>query len=260
MLGRGKGKKAKELKFIGITQCSPATAAKVMKKAKYDMERALGHYYDNIHLYPAPIKKNKEASKEDLKKLDTMFNGYCEMKEDSTTTSAEGFEKLHTDLGIDFTGKGPFLLAFKLNCKTYGQMTRDEFKKGFGGTWGVFTISDMKSKVSTMKSDITGDRDKFTAMYNWTFRYMKENDQKKTIPQVYAHAVWTVLLKDHDPKLPLLEKFLEYVETTEKAVTFDTWKESRKFLMTCSDVDKFENDGAWPTLVDNFLDKIGEAS
>lgn len=242
-----------ETQFASICQCSAEVAQTVCKKFKWDLQQAMEHYYGNRHKYPASVVK-KEASKVQLKALDDLFNKYVDDEKDTTGSD---FQTLHEDIGIDFEAKGPFMLAFKFNCQTYGQMTREEFKKGFT-KWESYKLPDMKIKASSMVKNFNSND--FSNMYTWTFNYMKDNDQKKTIPKEYAHAIWSVLLKDHKPALPCLAKFLEFVEESleddeVKAITSDTWKQTREFLTKCKDQKTFENDGAWPTLIDKFLDK-----
>lgn len=58
-----------------------------------------------------------------------LFNTYTE-KDDETVIATEGFEKLCTDANIPFDGVLPLILAWQMEAKEMGRITKDEWVKG----------------------------------------------------------------------------------------------------------------------------------
>ena len=58
-----------------------------------------------------------------------LFNGYTK-KDDKTVIETEGFEQLCSDANIAMDGALPLILAWQMDSKEMGKITKDEWVKG----------------------------------------------------------------------------------------------------------------------------------
>lgn len=237
--------------FVSVTQCDNKVADLVLKKFRYDLQAALNHYWSNRDEYPANVPKAPSAT--NVKQLETLFDSYTG-EEEKDSTSAEGLMKFYKDLGIDPEHRYALYVAYILKCNESGEIGRQEFVNGLG-SMGTFKLSDIKTKLKTRCSSVDKNKSEFDSCYAWLFAYLKENKQKKSIGKDVAVIIWSLVLKERG--LKLLDDFIEFVETKAddvKGITSDTWINAKNFLEACSDPKTFENDGAWPILVDSYLE------
>lgn len=237
--------------FVSVTQCDNKVADLVLKKFRYDLQAALNHYWSNRDEYPANVPKAPSAT--NVKQLETLFDSYTG-DDEKDSTSQDGLMKFYENVGIDPMHRYALYVAYILKAETSGEISRKEFVNGCGGM-GAFKLADIKSKLKTRCGSIDKSKSEFDACYVWLFTYLKENAQKKSIPKDIACIIWGLVLKDRG--LKLLDDFLKFVEDSSedvKGITSDTWINAKKFLEECNDPKNFENDGAWPILVDSYLE------
>jgi len=250
-----KSKKTKiVVQFMSVTQASNETATAVLSKHRYSMDAALEHYFINRHLYPDTDPP--KPSKDKISKLNKLFEKYAD-EDEKDETSEDGLVQFYKDVGIDPNKKESLLVAYKLELSTMGEITRKEFVDGFS-SMKAFTLKDIKKSCEKECKYILSSDDHFDKFYKWLYNFVKENPDKRSIPKDVALQLWTVVLGDNE--YPLLKVFLEFCTTKDdlKSITMDTWTNVRKFLKTCRDTKGFVNDGAWPILVDEFLDSREE--
>jgi len=242
--------------FTNVTQCDPKVAELVLKKFGYNLQTALNHYWSHRADYPA--NPSKEPSQANVKQLDTLFDAYADLQEEKDSTSEDGLMKFYGHVDIDPAHRYAFYVAYILKSESSGVISRKEFVQGFG-KMGLFKIADIKTKLKTECANIDRSKEQFNSFYLWLFAYLKETAQKKSIPRDIAAVVWELVLGSRG--LKLLSDFIEYVQNSDdvKGITSDTWINVKKFLEECDDAKSFENDGAWPILIDGYLDDRGEA-
>jgi len=232
--------------FMSVTYQSNSVAERILKMHRYKLESALEYYYDNQHKYP----KCTEPPKASMNKLEKLFDKYAGDEKDSS--SGEGLQKFFKDIDVDLSHRWSLYIAFLLKSTQMGKITRKQFTEYFGSK-RAFTISEIK-KTCAKECGSIDKRDKsFGEFYVWLFSHVKENENKRSIPKEFAITLWSIVLPTEKyPLLPDLSKFAKDNEV--KAITLDTWTVVREFLGTCKDPKTFENDGAWPMLVDQYLD------
>jgi len=234
--------------FMSVTQQSTEVAERILRAQKYKLEPALEYYYTNQHRYPT----TSQPSKASLKELDKLFDRYID--DEKEKCSQTGLAKFFEDIGVDLAHRWTLFIMYLLKTKTNMQITRKEFTDYFG-KMRAFTISDMKKTCTKECRSIDDSDKKFEEFYIWLYSHVKENEQKRSIPKDFAIQLWGIILsKDKYPLLEDLSKFASKHEDI-KAITLDTWTVVRQFLKTCKDPKTFENDGAWPMLVDMYLDE-----
>jgi len=233
--------------FMSVTQQSSEVAEKILRTNRFKLESALEYYYTYQSKYPQPA----EPPQASLNKLEKLFDKYAGDEKDST--SEEGLKKFFEDIGVDLTHRWSLFVAFLLKSKTMMKISRKEFTEYFGRK-RAFTISEIKKTCIKECRSIEKSERLFGDFYVWLFSHVKEKEDKKTIPKDFTMMLWSIVLPVEEyPLLPDLTKFAN--ENKEiRAITVDTWTVVREFLATCKDPKTFENDGAWPTLVDQYLD------
>jgi len=233
--------------FMSISHQSKEVAERILRAQNYTLEPALEFYYTNIHRYP----ETAQPSKASLKQLDKLFDRYID--DEKENCSQAGLAKFFEDVGVDLAHRWTLFIMFLLKTKTNMKITRKEFTDYFG-KMKAFTISDVKKTCTKECRSIDNSDPKFLAFYTWLYSHVKENENKRSIPKDFAIQLWNIVLTKE--KYPLLEDLSEFASKNEeiKAITLDTWTVVLQFLKTCKNPKTFENDGAWPMLVDMYLD------
>lgn len=193
----------------------------------------------------------------------------------------EGLEKLCSDANIPMEGALPLLFSWQLGAQEMGKFTKDEWVE-WTTARKISTLSQiyqaladlddllidgkppLKRPSNAKKNDEPYDRtsywayaadtkDAFRKLYMFCFTLVKP-PQSRNIDMETATAFWTVLLA---PKSPLMKDVLEFVGgkgESYKAANKDLWTMMLEFCETMSpNLDGYEADGAWPTLLDDFV-------
>ena len=143
------------------------------------------------------------------------------------------------------------VLSYVMKAETMGVYTKQEFTHGFEAMQ-CNTVSDMKKKIPTLREYLRQDG-KFKDLYRYVFLFLREPGLKNVALE-YAITMWRLLLKE---RCSFLEEWVEFMETQSKvkAVTKDTWNMLLDFIEhTNSDLTNYEDDGAWPVMIDNFVE------
>jgi len=235
--------------FMSVTYQGNSVAERILKMHRYKLEPALEYYYNNQHKYP----KSAEPTKASMNKLEKVFDKYAGNEKDCT--SAEGLQNFFKDIDVDLSHRWSLYIAFLLKSTQMSSITRKQFTEYFGSK-RAFTISEIKKTCTKECRSIDKYDKSFAEFYVWLFSHVKENEDKRSIPKDFAITLWSIVLPaEKYPLLPELSKFAKENKDV-KAITLDTWTVVREFLGTCKDPKTFYNDGAWPMLVDQYLDAV----
>lgn len=240
--------------FINVTHCDPKVADTVLKKFNHSLQNALNYYWSHRDEYPANVPA--APSQANVKALDAVFDKFAS-EEEKDSTSADGLMEFYKAVDVDAAHRHALYIVYLLKTEEQGVISRQEFVQGFG-KMRAFKISDIKTKIKSECASIDRSSEQFKKFYAWLFFYLKESKQKKSIGKDVATLMWGIVLKDRG--LQLLDDLINFVDESEeeiKGITEDTWVNVKKFLETCKDPKTFENDGAWPILIDNYLEAKG---
>ncbi|KZP32551.1 DUF298-domain-containing protein [Athelia psychrophila] len=216
----------------------------------------------------------------------SLFNTYIDP--DTADTSdpsigSDGFERLCSDAQIPLDGALPLVLAWMLDAQEMAKIGKDEWVKGtaklqisslhaFGAA-----IRDVEALLLLDKPPIkrplpkTGgklEKEPYNRDQYWTYAADKKGAFLKLYgfcfalakpptridgTQQMATAFWSVLLV---PRFPIMSDVIEFINDkgSYKGANKDLWSMMLEFCQSVSpSLDNYEADGAWPTLLDEFV-------
>jgi len=227
----------------------------------------------------APVKSQSSVSKIEPYSPDraaSLFQKYA-AEDEPDAIGPEGFEKLFTDAQLPFDGALPLILAWQLNAKEMAKFTRDEWTKGTESlkisslSQLAMALTDLENLLISSKpaaKDTTGKKDPydkfayrkyaadpkaaFQTLYSYCFTLAKA-ENSRNIEMEVSMAFWSVLLV---PQYPIMSEVLTFIteKGTYKATNKDLWSMMLEFCRTVNPtLQDYEADGAWPTLLDDFV-------
>jgi DCN1-like protein 1/2 len=162
----------------------------------------------------------------------------------------DGIIALCSDIGIDPMDVIVLMLMYKLDCKQQYKITRKEWMTGFQNNQ-IQNLADMKTKIPQVKNSLNDNAKSFKSFYSWCFNYVKETDQKGMAVEV-ACQTWPVVLSG---KYKHLEDWCNFMQVeVAKTIQKDTWDLFYDFIVQVgNDFNNYNEDGAWPVAVDEFV-------
>ncbi|KAJ3388854.1 DCN1-like protein 1 [Entophlyctis sp. JEL0112] len=160
-----------------------------------------------------------------------------------------GTERLCQDLGVDPMDVVTLVLAFYLKCERMCEFSRQGWIEG----WTVLrceTLESMKAAIPRMRADLD-DPQKFRDIYTFTFNFAKAENQKSLALET-AVGFWQLLFSE---KYKFIDLWIEFLESHKNAISKDTWNQFLDFTVKYpSGFDGYDEDGAWPLLIDEFVE------
>jgi len=225
---------------------------------------------------PAPPKKTMKHDPYTPQRALTLFAIYAD-SDDVNVIGPEGFEKLCADADMPLDGPRPIIFAWQTGAKDMAKITKDEWVSGTS-TLKVSSVSQISLAMTELeellirgkppvkaatKKDQDYDRTSyfnhsanikaaFQKLYLFSFSLAKP-EESRNIDMETSVAFWTVLLV---PKYPIMAEVLNFINEkgTYKATNKDLWTMMLEFCETVKpSLEDYEADGAWPTLLDDFV-------
>lgn len=205
-------------------------------------QRAFEHYY-SAGQYRAVTSVNRKS-------IEKIFDKYKDANDDKVL--AEGVSQFCEDLEVDPEDIVMLVISYKMRAEYMCEFTREEFVGGFAAM-EVDTMAKLKGKLPALRNSLKESR-AFKEVYVYAFGWSRDKGQKSVSLEV-AMAMWKLLFSP-STEWPLIDLFLEYVGANYKnAVSKDTWTQLLNFMNTINeDLANYDDEGAWPTLIDDFVD------
>lgn len=179
--------------------------------------------------------------------VNALFDSFKDVEQEKI--GAESLYVLFDAVDLDPLDISALIFAWKLNAQTPCEFSRHEFVEGLIKL-GVDSMPKLKKKVHTLKTMIQEPAD-FRSFYMYAFNYNKPPGQR-SMPVDTARQLCSLLLRDRFIHLDL---WLEFLKGRKHAVTRDSFALLLDFAMIVDgDFSNYEEDGAWPVLLDEFVE------
>jgi len=207
-------------------------------------------------------KKGMTSSKKDsdsqfnAKKLDKLFETYKEVDPDKPANEEDyigptGVTTFLGDLGVDPEDVVVLVLAWHLKAVEMGYFTKKEFTEGFKAL-NCDTIDKIKAKFDGFRTELN-DPAKLKEIYKYSFHFVKEDADKKTIPIDMAEAMLKLVLG----KRSHVGTFCQFLttQTEYKGINLDQWMSFLEFSRAIGPkLEEYDEAGAWPVLIDLYVE------
>ncbi|KAH8077913.1 Cullin binding-domain-containing protein [Filobasidium floriforme] len=281
MKSSGKSTKEKEAlatQLRSITGATSSDATRLLKKANYNLERAIDHFYSDSAAQQAAISSQLSSSsssgKSIEKKLGDIWESYKDASSSPPLITIEGTMKLCEDLEID-PENDPilFCLAADLGSKTVGEWPKDGWVKGWRTIdASVESLAGMKAQLPRLRKKLNENPEYFKKVYGHTFT-MSLQPGARVLALDSAISFWQVFFpaalsaspsalshitnpstgETTDPAFTDLDDWLEFMKARGKPVSKDVWGLFVDFVRTIDpDYANYDEDGAWPSVIDEF--------
>jgi len=174
----------------------------------------------------------------------------------SDVIKEQGFLKYGKELGVeDDNDMGLMIVSWKIGAEGQWEFKREEFIEGWVG-YGCSGEKEMRKRLDEWRAEIQKSDTEFKKFYYFVFDYLKE-DKRTTILTEEAVTVWGML--GIDKKWGLWNKWNEFVTKDTKVISRDNWRQFVDFMKAHPDkVDDYDANASWPTLMDSFVEYVGE--
>lgn len=169
---------------------------------------------------------------------------------DEDVLGPEGMEKFCEDIGVEPENIVMLSLAYKLDAKSMGFFTMAEWLKGMTELQAD-SISKVQHKLDYLRS-LLDDPVQFKNIYRYAFDFARDKEQRSMDIDT-AKAMLALLL---GKKWSLFGSFHQYLDQSKyKVINKDQWCNILEFSRSIApDLSNYDEDGAWPVLLDEFVD------
>ncbi|AQK83398.1 Defective in cullin neddylation protein [Zea mays] len=151
--------------------------------------------------------------------LEDIFNRYKEP--DADMIMVEGISQFCNDLQVDPQDIVMLVISWHMKAATMCEFTRQEFIGGLQSI-GVDSIEKFRGKLPSLRAELKDDN-KFRDIYNFAFTWAREKVRHN------------------------------------KAISRDTWSQLLEFVKTTDpQLSNYDDEGAWPYLIDEFVEYLTE--
>uniref|UniRef100_A0A8D0CL75 DCN1-like protein n=1 Tax=Scleropages formosus TaxID=113540 RepID=A0A8D0CL75_SCLFO len=162
----------------------------------------------------------------------------------------EGMEKFCEDIGVEPENVVMLVLAWKLDAQSMGYFTLQEWLKGMSDLQCDST-EKLRNSLDYLRS-VLNEATNFKLIYRYAFDFAREKDQR-SLDLNTARCMLGLLLGKTWPLFPVFNHFLE--QSKYKVINKDQWCNVLEFSRTISlDLSNYDEDGAWPVLLDEFVE------
>ncbi|GER48114.1 defective in cullin neddylation protein [Striga asiatica] len=239
----GRGQREKVQQFMSITGASEKIAIQALKSSEWQFEGAFDIFYSHPHV----------KSVADTRHLEELYNRYKDPYADMIL--ADGITLLCNDLQVDPQDIVMLVVSWHMKAATMCEFSKQEFIGGLQSL-GIDSLEKFRERISFMRSELK-DEYKFREVYNYAFGWAKEKGQKSLALDT-AIGMWQLLFAEK--QWPLVDHWCQFLQARHnKAISRDTWSQLLEFARTVDPaLSNYDADGAWPYLIDEFVDYLTE--
>ncbi|TQD90911.1 hypothetical protein C1H46_023514 [Malus baccata] len=239
----GRGQREKLQQFIMITGASEKVALQALKSSDWHLEGAFDVFYSQPQL----------QTHTDSRHLEELYNRYKDPRADMILV--DGISLLCNDLQVDPQDIVMLVVSWHMKAATMCEFSKQEFVDGLESL-GIDSLDKFREKIPFMRSELK-DEQKFREMYNFAFGWAKEKGQKSLALDT-AIGMWQLLFAEK--QWPYVEHWCQFLQARHnKAISRDTWSQLLEFARAVdSSLSNYDAEGAWPYLIDEFVEYLKE--
>eukprot|EP00210_Caulerpa_lentillifera_P004409 g4206.t1 len=236
--------------FRQVTGTNERVALEALKAAGWNLQRSLDTYF-NQDSNRAPVRG---SSKIDRRSLERLWARYRAPNEDRIL--AEGVSQFCEDLQVNPTDISLLVFSYHAKAEHMGTFTKEEFTNGMMDL-GCDSIMKLKDRIPELHAELDSDIS-FRKVYDFAFLFAREVGIK-FVEKTMAIGLWRLMFVGKR-EWELLDDWCEFLEGKDIiAIQKDTWDQLLDFAWTVSsDLTNFDPQGAWPYLIDEFVEFICE--
>ncbi|KAM1484260.1 hypothetical protein TB2_035466 [Malus domestica] len=239
----GRGQREKLQQFIMITGASEKVALQALKSSDWHLEGAFDVFYSQPQL----------QAHTDSRHLEELYNRYKDPRADMILV--DGISLLCNDLQVDPQDIVMLVVSWHMKAATMCEFSKQEFVDGLESL-GIDSLDKFREKIPFMRSELK-DEQKFREIYNFAFGWAKEKGQKSLALDT-AIGMWQLLFAEK--QWPYVEHWCQFLQARHnKAISRDTWSQLLEFARAVdSSLSNYDAEGAWPYLIDEFVEYLKE--
>ena len=187
-----------------------------------------------------------------------LFDAYKECDEPDAEMDDEGIERFFGDAGIDTQDIAVLVLSWYMKAETMCVYKKEEFCHGMR-LLGCDSAQQLGERAESLRMQLL-DPDTFKDFYGYIYAYACDVGQR-TLSKETALALWGLVLKGREAEVPLAAPWIKFLTDVDKsnAVSKDVWTQAWTFFTTIDeDLGNFDEDGAWPVMLDDFAEWMQE--
>ncbi|CAI7893678.1 unnamed protein product [Closterium sp. NIES-53] len=172
---------------------------------------------------------------------------------DSDMILVDGITRMCEDLEVEPQDIVMLVLSWHLGAATMCEYSRQEFTSGLRSL-RVTSLEALKALLPSFRRELQ-DENMFRQIYNFAFAWAKEKGQKWLALDT-AIGMWQLLLGYRS--WPHVDHWCDFVRVQHnKAISKDTWSQLFEFSrLTQGQLEQYDEGGAWPYLIDEFVDHL----
>lgn len=195
--------------------------------------------------------KVNEESRFNTNRLIAWFKKYT--TDDPSQLGPDGMERFCEDIKLEPEDIGMLCIAYKMNAKNMGYFTQAEWLKGLGDPEvQCDTTTKLQNKLNYFYN-LMNDPQHCKLIFRYAYDFARDKDQRSMDIET-ARAMLALLLSKSWPLYPEFEEFLQQPKAP-RVINKDQWNNIYEFSRTINlDLSNYSIDGAWPVLLDDFVD------
>ncbi|KAH3760839.1 protocadherin alpha-C1 [Pelomyxa schiedti] len=204
-----------------------------------------------VELAPKHDPHDKRKSKAPVwskKKAEDFFEHY---KGPDSTMGPDQIVTLCNDLAIQPEDVVLLVIAWYCSARTMGVFTHDEFIAGLQKL-EIDSLVSLKAKLKQLRQQLDQPA-VFKDVFRFTFLFYRGEDTK-VLDLGTADSILGLLMENRNDITPWFQEYLKQ-QTAYKALNLDQWMSFYELSLTLhQDLSGYDPDGAWPVLLDDFVD------